>query len=134
MILFKKREKKYKPTDFVIVEKWGATFKTVDGEEHSFRHNFYIDPNTIRCSVPEWIMIDGKHDGYIMVGETAYPLQNIISIDWHCAEKCISLCKWESKACNISAIYYFSQNIEESEKILSDGKYDELIKEIKNNT
>ena len=53
MILFKKREKKYKPTDFVIVEKWGATFKTLDGDEHSFRHKFYIDPNTIRCSIPE---------------------------------------------------------------------------------
>ena len=133
MILFKKRKKKYKPTDFVIAEKWGATFKTVDGNEHSFRHKFYIDPNTIRCSVPEWIMIDVKRDGYIMVGETAYPLQNIISIDWYCVEKCISLRKWDSKTYNIPAIYYFPQNIEECEKILSDREYDELIKKVKNN-
>ena len=134
MTLFQKRKKKYKPTDFVIVEKWGATFKTVDGNEHSFRHNFYIDPNTIRCSVPEWIMIDIKHDGYIIVDKTTYPLQNIISIDWYCVEKCISLRKWESRAYGIPAIYYFSQNIEECEKILSDDKYDELIKKIKNNS
>ena len=134
MTLFQKRKKKYKPTDFVIVEKWGATFKTVDGNEHSFRHNFYIDPNTIRCSVPEWIMIDVKHDGYIIVDKTTYPLQNIISIDWYCVEKCISLRKWESRVYDIPAIYYFSQNIEECEKILSDDKYDELIKKIKNNT
>ena len=133
MTLFQKRKKKYKPTDFVIVEKWGATFKTVDGNEHSFRHNFYIDPNTIRCSVPEWIMIDVKHDGYIIVDKTTYPLQNIISIDWYCVEKCISLRKWESRAYGIPAIYYFSQNIEECEKILSDDNYDELIKKIKNN-
>ena len=133
MTLFQKRKKKYKPIDFVIVEKWGATFKTVDGNEHSFRHNFYIDPNTIRCSVPEWIMIDVKHDGYIIVDKTTYPLQNIISIDWYCVEKCISLRKWENKAYGIPAIYYFSQNIEECEKILSDDNYDELIKKIKNN-
>ena len=134
MTFFKKRKKKYKPTDFVIVEKWGATFKTVDGNEHSFKHTFYIDPNTIRCSVPEWIMIDVKHDGYIIVDKTIYPLQNIISIDWYCVEKCISLRKWESRAYDIPVIYYFSQNIEECEKILSDDKYDELIKKIKNNT
>ena len=132
MTLFQKRKKKYKPTDFVIVEKWGATFKTVDGNEHSFRYNFYIDPNTIICSVPEWIMIDVKHDGYIIVDKTIYPLQNIISIDWYCVEKCISLRKWESRAYDIPVIYYFSQNIEECEKILSDDKYDELIKKIKN--
>lgn len=129
MALFKKREKKYKPTDFVIVEKWGATFKTIDGEEHSFRHHLYIDPNTIRCSIPEWIMTDVKHDGYIMVGDTAYPLTNIISIDWHCCEKCLSLRHWKSKAYDIPAIYYFSQNIEECEKILFGGKYNEMIKE-----
>lgn len=134
MILFKKREKKYKPTDFVIVEKWGATFKTLDGDEHSFRHKFYIDPNTIRCSIPEWIMIDIKHEGYIMVGETAYPFQNIISIDWYCVEKGVSLRKWESKAYNIPAIYYFTQNIEECERVLSGGEYDEMIKKVKNNT
>ena len=91
MALFKKCEKKYKPTDFVIVEKWGATFKTVDDEEHSFRHHLYIDPNTLRCSIPEWIMIDVKHEGYIIVGNTTYPLQNIISIDWRCVETCLSL-------------------------------------------
>lgn len=129
MSIFKKREKKYKPTDFVIVEKWGATFRTVDGEEQSFKPPFYIDPNTLRCSIPEWIMIDIKSQGYILVGNTVYTLSNIVSMEWHCVETWLSLRRWKSKVYDIPAIYYFPKNIEECKKILGNKKYDEMIKE-----
>ena len=35
------------------------------------------------CTVPEYIMIDIKSDGYIEdQNDIMYPLQNILSIDW----------------------------------------------------
>ena len=42
-----------------------AHFTTTDGKEHSFNKYRYGAPDKLKCSVPEYIMIDVKSDGYL---------------------------------------------------------------------
>ena len=76
--MFFKREK-----EMIPVIHYSAKFKTIDGEEHVFNHFRYADPSSIRCTIPEFIMIGVKSDGYLADNNgTMYPLNNIISISW----------------------------------------------------
>ena len=62
-----------------------AHFTTIDGKEHSFNKYRYGAPDKLKCSVPEYIMIDVKSDGYLVDNDgTMYPLQNVVSISWEC--------------------------------------------------
>ena len=63
-----------------------AHFTTTDGEAHSFNTYRYGAPDQIKCSVPEYIMIDVKSNGYLKDNDgIMYPLQNVASIAWECA-------------------------------------------------
>lgn len=63
-------------------------FLTVDGEKHSYSKFRYIDEDAIRCSGPEYIMMDIRSDGYIKDDNgIMYPLQNILSISWKCDDE-----------------------------------------------
>lgn len=77
--VFKKILKK----DNVTVKKYKPLFVTVDNIKHEgFEYNWAI-VDRLRCSVPEYIMIDIKSDGYIEdKNGIMYPLSNIISIEW----------------------------------------------------
>lgn len=67
----------------IEVEHYSVFFTTVDGKEHCYNHYRFADPKVISCSVPEYIMIDVRHNGYLEDNdEIIYPLQNIISIKW----------------------------------------------------
>lgn len=80
MGLFKKKlfEKK-----MVTVQKFRPVFVTVDGNTHIGCEYKYGIANRLRCSVPEYIMIDIKSDGYLKDHRNViYPLTNIVSIDW----------------------------------------------------
>ena len=62
-----------------------AHFTTVDGATHSYNKYRYGAPEQIRCSVPEYIMLDVKSDGYLKDNDgVMYPLQNVVSISWEC--------------------------------------------------
>lgn len=62
-----------------------AHFTTVDGVTHSFNKFRYGAPEQLTCSVPEYIMIDVKSDGYLKDNDgVMYPLQNVVSISWEC--------------------------------------------------
>ena len=61
-----------------------AHFTTTDGKEHSFNKYRYGAPDKIKCSVPEYIMIDVKSNGYLKDDNgVMYPLQNVVSIYWN---------------------------------------------------
>lgn len=62
-----------------------AHFTTIDGKDHSFNKYRYVASEQINCSVPEYIMIDVKSDGYLEDNNgIMYPLQNVVSISWEC--------------------------------------------------
>ncbi|MDO4966781.1 MAG: hypothetical protein Q4E51_08760 [Lachnospiraceae bacterium] len=62
-----------------------AHFVTTDGVSHCYTRYRYGAPEQIRCSVPEYIMIDIKSDGYLKDDNgVMYPLQNVASISWEC--------------------------------------------------
>ena len=80
MALFKKKlfEKK-----MVTVQKFRPVFTTVDGNTHIGINYKYGIANRLLCSVPEFIMIDIKDDGYIKDDcGVMYPLANVVSINW----------------------------------------------------
>lgn len=62
-----------------------AHFTTTDGKEHSFNKYRYGAPEQINCSLPEYIMLEVKSDGYFKDNDgIMYPLQNVVSISWEC--------------------------------------------------
>lgn len=60
-----------------------AVFTTIDNEKHEYSRFNYINSEKITCTVPEYLMIYVKRDGYIKDdANIMYPLQNVISIQW----------------------------------------------------
>ena len=65
------------------LEHYSVRFYTTDGIMHNFTKYRYAAPERLRCSVPEYIMIDVKSNGYLKDdNEVMYPLQNVVSIHW----------------------------------------------------
>ena len=69
--------------DKITIQKFQAIFTTIDGvERESPAYNWAIS-DRITCSVPEYLIIDIKSDGYIQdENNIMYPLFNILSIEW----------------------------------------------------
>jgi hypothetical protein len=88
MGLFKKNEKKLFEKKMVTVHKFRPVFTTVDGNTHiGLEYNYGI-ANRLRCSIPEYMMIDIKSDGYLKDHrKVMYPFANIISIDWQLVDE-----------------------------------------------
>ena len=84
MGLFKKEFSK----NMVTLQKFKPVFTTVDGHKHiGFEYHYGI-VERLRCSVPEYIMIDIKNDGYLEDNDgVMYPLTNIVSIDWQLVDE-----------------------------------------------
>lgn len=77
MELFKKKKR------MVTVQKFRPVFTTVDGNTHIGINYKYVIADRLLCSVPEYIMIDIKDNGYIQDNcYIMYPLANIVSINW----------------------------------------------------
>ena len=65
------------------LEHYSVRFYTTDGALHNFTKYRYAAPERLRCSVPEYIMIDVKSNGYLKDDNgVMYPLQNVVSIYW----------------------------------------------------
>jgi len=82
--MFKKLFEKEK----INIRKYKPVFITVDGKEHEGLEYNWIIINRLKCSAPEYIMIDVTSDGYLRDKEgIMYILSNIISIDWQVIEE-----------------------------------------------
>ena len=90
MGLFKKKlsEKKLFEKKMVTVQKFRPVFSTVDGNTHIGLDYKYGIANRLICSIPEYLMIDIKSDGYLEDHrKVMYPLTNIVSIDWQLVDE-----------------------------------------------
>ena len=78
-MFFKKKLEKEK----VTLRKYRPYFTTTDGVKHEgCKYNWAIS-DRLRCSIPQYIMIDIKSDAYIEDSNgTMYPLVNVMSIEW----------------------------------------------------
>lgn len=77
--MFKKIFKK----DIITLRKYKPVFTTTDGIKHEGQTYNWAIVERLRCSIPKYIMIDIKSDGYIEDKEKVmYPLTNIVSIEW----------------------------------------------------
>lgn len=82
--MFKKLFEKEK----INIRKYKPVFITVDGKEHEGHEYNWIIVNRLKCSAPEYIMIDIRSDGFLRDKEgIMYILSNIISIDWRIVEE-----------------------------------------------
>ena len=74
----------------VTVQKFNPFFVTTDGKIHKgVDSNWYI-ADRINCTVPQFIMIDIKSDGYIEDEYgVMYPLTNVVSIKWELLDEII---------------------------------------------
>lgn len=67
----------------ITLRKFKPVFTTIDGNTHIGNEYKYGIVERLLCTIPEYIMIDIKSDGYIKDHRNVmYPLANIMSIDW----------------------------------------------------
>lgn len=77
--MFKKIFKK----EIVTLRKYRPIFVTTDGVKHEGQTYNWGIVERLRCSIPKYIMIDIKSDGYIEDNKKVmYPLTNVVSIEW----------------------------------------------------
>lgn len=79
----RKKDKGDKIAKTICLQKFQPFFITTDGVEHEgYKYNWF-NADRLLCTVPEYIMINIKSDGYIEdQNDVMYPLQNILSINW----------------------------------------------------
>lgn len=81
---------KRKDTSKVIhLQKYKQVFTTVDGAVHEAIDVYnWANADDIPYSVPEYMMMDIKSDGYLIDSKRImYPLQNVLSIEWKLVEE-----------------------------------------------
>lgn len=82
-MFFKMKNKKSKKQKVIHLEKYKPVFITTDNVEHIGYEYKWFNDDGLLCSVPEYMMISIKSDGYLEDNKgIMYPLQNILSIDW----------------------------------------------------
>ena len=76
-------KKIYGEKNIVTAIHYTVSFTTIDNEKHKYSYFSHINPDSITCSIPEYLMLFIKKNGYIKDDAgIMYPLQNIISIEW----------------------------------------------------
>ena len=69
--------------NIITLRKYKPSFITTDGNKHEGRVYRWAIKERLKCSIPQYLMIDITSDGYIEdKEEIMYPLANIISIEW----------------------------------------------------
>lgn len=72
----------------ICLQKFQPIFTTADCVVHEGQKYKWVNSDGLLCSVPEYLMISTKSNGYIKDNENImYPLQNIISIKWELVEE-----------------------------------------------
>ena len=81
--MFKKDKKKK-----ITIQKYQPVFVTTDNARHIGEEYDWGIVERLRCSIPEYIMIDVQSDGYLKdKSDIMYPLSNIVSIKWTLLEE-----------------------------------------------
>ena len=76
--MFFKKEKK-----LATLKKYKSNFTTVDGVKHEGCVYKWVIADRLNCSVPRYLMLHVKKDGYIEDDKgIMYPLYNVMSVDW----------------------------------------------------
>lgn len=76
-------KKAIKEPETMSLQKYQADFTTIDGMKHKSVEYNWGNNSVLRCSVPDFIMIDVKSDGYLRdIDGNYFPLNNIVSISW----------------------------------------------------
>lgn len=91
MFWIKSKEKRTPKT--ITLQKFQPFFTTIDNVVHEGIDRYkWANSDEILCTVPEYIMISIKSDGYMKDKDNImYPIQNIISIKWKLLEEKIVL-------------------------------------------
>lgn len=83
MFFNKNKEKELKKPKVIHLEKYQPIFITTDGVKHQGYRYKWFNSDGLLCTVPQYIMISIKSDGYLEdENDIVYPLQNIVSIKW----------------------------------------------------
>lgn len=92
-MFWKKKNKKPKKIKTITLQRFQPIFTTTDGMFHEGIDWYkWVNSNGLKCSVPEYMMISVKEDGYLEdMNEAMYPLNNIISIEWKLLEEKVVL-------------------------------------------
>lgn len=83
-MFYRNNDKENKKPKTICMQKYQPFFKTIDGVEHEGIDRYkWFNADGLLCTIPEYIMIDIKSDGYIEdKNDVMYPLQNVLSIYW----------------------------------------------------
>jgi hypothetical protein len=74
--------------DIITLRKYKPNFTTTDGNKHEGTVSRWAIKERLKCSIPQYLMINITSDGYIEDKEKImYPLTNIISIEWEVVEE-----------------------------------------------
>ena len=85
--MFKKNKKVFEKKK-ITIQKFKPFFTTTDGSKHEGSEYKWGISDRFVCTVPEFIMIDIKSDGYIKdKDKVMYPLTNVVSIEWKLLEE-----------------------------------------------
>ena len=89
-MIFRKKLEKLLEKEKVTLQKYRPYFTTTDGvRREGAKYNWAISER-LRCSIPQYIMIDINSYGYIEDSNgTMYPLVNVVSIEWEVEEEMI---------------------------------------------
>lgn len=102
--------------ELITLKKYKAIFKTTDGEWHEYNNYNYVDPETITCTIPEYLMIRTKYmkdDNFNM-----YPLENVVCIKWEISDIIENVIKKREKIIFVEFSHTFYE--EEDIKIWED--------------
>lgn len=92
MFFNKNKEKELKKPKVIHLEKYQPIFITTDGVKHQgYKYNWFGSDGLL-CTVPQYIMISVKSNGYLEdENDIVYPLQNILSIKWQLVDNKVVL-------------------------------------------
>ena len=81
--MFWRKNKELKKPKVIHLQRFQPFFITMDGTKHKGCKCKWFTADGLLCTVPEYIMIHIKSDGYIEdQNDVMYTLQNILSINW----------------------------------------------------
>lgn len=92
-MFWRRKDKEPKKPKTITLQRFQPYFTTTDSVEHEGIDRYkWANSNGLRCSVPEYLMISVKSDGYMKDKRNVmYPMQNIRSIEWKLLEEKIVL-------------------------------------------
>lgn len=83
-MFWRRKDKEPKKPKTITLQRFQPFFTTTDDVEHEGIDTYkWANADGLSCTVPEYLMIDIKSDGYMKDKKSVmYPMQNIRSIEW----------------------------------------------------